>query len=285
MKRALVVDVSPEVFRHLSALLGTRYALSFVERGSLTAALHASRAHAVVIDPVWASIDLPLIDSMLRRRSPVRVIAFLHATPEAIAAMVALAAAGLRHVILASTRDLGAAFDDALFSVEGDPIVEVIVDEIVGRVRGQPRFTAAIRDLFRRPHRFEGAADIARASETSITYVRRHLLQAGIMSPRRLFIVARVVNAYAQLREHGIAVQVVARRLGYSHPRVLNRHFQSVFGLKVGRARRTLTDEVALRHIRDWLWSSEPSGAPDSMLGRRSVIRSAHLRQASTAIA
>lgn len=67
-----------------------------------------------MIDPVWASIDLPLIDSMLRRRAPVRVIAFLHATPEAIAAMVALAAVGLRHVILASTRDLVAAFDDAL---------------------------------------------------------------------------------------------------------------------------------------------------------------------------
>jgi transcriptional regulator GlxA family with amidase domain len=80
----------------------------------------------------------------------------------------------------------------------------------------------------------------------------RVLEGGGFTSPRLLVQAARLVRAFAFLRDPGRLLEDVSAKLGYSEPRVLNRVMQEMIGGRPLDVRETMgsdefVDRVAIR--------------------------------------
>lgn len=170
---------------------------------------------------------------LLRDYPSVPIIAYTQFVPSALRALAHLAKFGVYDTILFQ-------FDDGRSRL-ARLLVRASTHTLVGnallalRPERQlliPRVADALEDMFRRPHAYSSARDLVLTSGTPLTTLYRSLSQAGLASPKRLFIAARLLHAVAYLRDPGYTVQQVSERTGYRHPRVLTQHARNVFGTR-----------------------------------------------------
>jgi AraC-like DNA-binding protein len=114
----------------------------------------------------------------------------------------------------------------------------------------------AIEQTFEKPQLFSSAADIAATAGVPLSKLYRSLKGAGFQSPRRILIAARVLRAHAYMREPGYTVRDVARKLGYSHPRILARHTHLALGVKPRHLRRRMSDDAVIGRLVDWMYAT-----------------------------
>ena len=88
----------------------------------------------------------------------------------------------------------------------------------------------AIEQLFRSPSRFHTTQDLSSAAGTNIRTLYRQLESAGIHSPRLLVASARLLRAYALLRDPGRQIKEVAAKVGYHSQYQLTQHMRTLTG-------------------------------------------------------
>jgi AraC-like DNA-binding protein len=74
--------------------------------------------------------------------------------------------------------------------------------------------------------------------------------RAGLPAPKRYLAVARLARAAWLLENPGVAVTVVAARLGYSSPQSFNRHVRLTLGMTADVFRRTCDGEAMIDRFR-----------------------------------
>ena len=99
------------------------------------------------------------------------------------------------------------------------------------RLRALPaRGEAALLDALRHPERYRTVESLADHAGVAPQRLRRWTREAGMISPKRLLLVGRVVWAYHYLRNRSATLRVIATRLGYTEPRDLARHVRRATG-------------------------------------------------------
>jgi AraC-like DNA-binding protein len=88
----------------------------------------------------------------------------------------------------------------------------------------------AVEQLFRSPSRFRNAQDLSAAAGTILRTLYRQLDGAGIHSPRLLVASARLLRAYALLRDPGRQIKEVAAKVGYHSQYQLTQHMRTLTG-------------------------------------------------------
>jgi AraC-like DNA-binding protein len=83
---------------------------------------------------------------------------------------------------------------------------------------------SAVRRMFVSPSHFATASDLGLAAGLPQSGVYRWFESAGFQPPKRMFIAARILNAYSQFNDSRLSVKQVSERLGYSNPRILGLH-------------------------------------------------------------
>lgn len=78
--------------------------------------------------------------------------------------------------------------------------------------------------MFENPALFASASDLGLAAGFPQSGVYRWFETVGLGPPKRMFIAARILNAYSQFKDSRLSVLQVSDRLGYSNPRVLGLH-------------------------------------------------------------
>lgn len=110
------------------------------------------------------------------------------------------------------------------------------------------RVAMAADRLIRNPSAFSGVPDLAAAADVPRRSLYRHLERAGIVTPRELLAGARLLRAYAFLREPTYSLEAVASHVRFTDADALTRMMKWGVGITPGRARDRLgPDEFVAR--------------------------------------
>ena len=99
----------------------------------------------------------------------------------------------------------------------------------------------AIEQLFRSPGNFKNSQDLATAAGMNLRTLYRNLEPAGIFSARALVASARIVRAYAYLRDPGRSIKDVAAKAGYHSPWQLSQQMRELTGQTTEHVRKEVT--------------------------------------------
>jgi transcriptional regulator GlxA family with amidase domain len=132
-----------------------------------------------------------------------------------------------------------------LESIPASALGERMLQELVGPLSVLPvTVVRAIDQLFRSPARFKNAHDLAAAAGMNLRTLYRNLEPAGIYSARALVVSARLLRAYAFLKDPGRSIKDVAAKAGYHSPWQLSQQLREVTGRTAEQVRREVTQEA-----------------------------------------
>jgi len=219
----------------------------------------------VILDPsADGTLNVGAVAGLLKRYPSLPLIGYVTLHAPAFKAIAQLGRLGLEDVILHRFDDAPDRFLERIEQVQGNSLTHRVVEELHDSLRQLPRqLYAKIENMFDQPHRYSSALDLA-GDGVAIVGIYRNLDSAGLGSPKRLLIAAKVLRGFGYLRDPGYSVLDVSIKLGYKTARIFSHHWVSVFGVTPARVRRRLTDEAAVEHVLSWIRAAgDDSAMPD----------------------
>ena len=259
-----------EVLALLPAPLLSHLRASVVRDHTLTVANDWGALHAVarrtpvdvaVVDPSVGGPAGAREVAELRGRNPsLPVVVYTALSPHALKAVVELARCGIEHVVLFQFDDDPRRLLDLLERLPGYALSERLLEELGPAIGALPAATArAVERLIKTPHRFFGAPDLAAAAGVSTRTLYRQLEAAGLASPRVVVQGARLLRAYAYLRDATYSAKDVAAKLGYSSPDVLVQQSREATGLTPAELRDEVGGDGLVAMLAERLTGRRPS--------------------------
>jgi AraC-like DNA-binding protein len=208
----------------------------------------------VILDPsADGTLNVGAVAGLLKRYPSLPLIGYVTLHAPAFKAIAQLGRLGLEDVVLHRFDDAPDRFLERIEQVQGNLLTHRVIEELHDSLRQLPRqLYAKIENMFDQPHRYSSALDLA-GDGVAIVGIYRNLDAAGLGSPKRLLIAAKVLRGFGYLRDPGYSVLDVSIKLGYKTARIFSHHWVSVFGITPARVRRRLTDEAAVEHVLRWI--------------------------------
>lgn len=219
----------------------------------------------VILDPsADGTLNVGAVAGLLKRYPSLPLIGYVTLHAPAFKAIAQLGRLGLEDVVLHRFDDAPDRFLERIEQVQGNSLTHRVIEELHDSLRQLPRqLYAKIENMFDQPHRYSSALDLA-GDGVAIVGIYRNLDAAGLGSPKRLLIAAKVLRGFGYLRDPGYSVLDVSIKLGYKTARIFSHHWVSVFGVTPARVRRRLTDEAAVEHVLRWIRAAgDDSAIPD----------------------
>lgn len=233
---------------HLKIVLGSEHGLTPVFSW---AELHATAQHLVtdlvVADPsATGTVEIEALESLRRQYPSLPVVVYTSLAPASIKAIVALAKIGVEHVVLSRFDDEPRKFLELIEGIPAFALGERMLQELAGPMSCLPVVVVrAVDQLFRSPARFKNAQDLGAAAGMNLRTLYRNLEPAGIYSARALVVSARLLRAYAYLKDPGRSIKDVAAKAGYHSPWQLSQQMREMTGRTTEQVRKEM-DEDAL---------------------------------------
>ena len=205
----------------------------------------------VLIDPVACSAEsCTALAACLRRYVHVPFIAYVSVSPIGMRHLMAMAALGVRRVLLRGYDDTPAALRATLNVAHADTLSGHVLRGLCTPLETlPPELSAAIAAAFRAPQTIRTAGDLARSARLPLRTCSRLLTQAGLATPRSFLGAARVINAYHALRAGKVRVADVAADLGYGSAEALVRDTRHLTGLRPRALARATAPEALAAHL------------------------------------
>ncbi|HEY5218484.1 MAG TPA: hypothetical protein VIJ16_01685 [Gemmatimonadaceae bacterium] len=227
---------------------------NLIRVGSLAEArahLRTARFDGLICDPnlgspttsddlFWLATDFPGL----------HVTLYTTLEPATAHVLLRLAAVGVSDVVLFEHEDAPGRWSElAAQAAVRDTVTKALaaVDEAL-RPLDLPLRTA-LREAFHAPHKFRTVDEIAAAAGTSRRGVYRKLHRAGIRAVREWIEWARLVNAFALLRDPNRQLREVAELVGCLDARDLASRLRNATGHGLGHLRTTATTSEFV----DWM--------------------------------
>lgn len=220
--------------------------------------IRTQAVEVVVADPAADGVlKAEEIARLLQQYPSLPIVAYVGVAAPQMRAILDLSKTGLQHVVLHRFEDSTARFSALINRVRGDPLSRRMLAELGPHLSQLPlELAAAVEDMFKRPSRFETALDLGVAAGIPSVRLYRSFDLAGLGSPKKLLIAAKLLRAAAYLRNPGYAVADVAAKVGYKYSRKFTHHCVMVFGMNPARVRKRLSEEDSIVLIRKWVTAS-----------------------------
>jgi AraC-like DNA-binding protein len=230
----------------------------------LEAIIRRKPVSVVILDPsADGTLNVDAVAGLLKRYPSLPLVAYVTLHAPAFKAIAQLGKLGLEDVVLYRFDDAPERFRERVQQVQGNSLNHRAIEELRDSLRQLPRpLLVAIENLFEQPHRYMSALDLA-MNRMAIVGVYRNLDSAGLGSPKRLVVAAKVLRGFGYLNDPGYSVLDVSMKLGYKSTRIFSRHWVAVFGKTPARVRNRLSDDEALESVLRWI----RSGGDDSDVG------------------
>ena len=258
----------PPLLSHLRIVVGRELVVTAVDDlPSLEAAVRRLPVDVLVLDPTLGAGPTELAE-LLARFPTLPVIAYTRLAPAAMRAVAELSRRAPPQVVLHRYDDEPRRFRDLLERQSARALTETMLDLLEPALAQlPPRLASAVERLFRHPHAFFTAHDLARSSGQTVRTIYRQCETPGLASPRLLVVGARLLRAYQHLREPVHSIEDIAAKLGYSAPRMFTRHARLALGATPRELRQSLGPNEVLDRLERMLL---PNAAP-----RRRVVAAA----------
>jgi AraC-like DNA-binding protein len=229
MTSHVVACLPPELLTRLRQAVASRASIAVADEWEqLEETWLRAPAGVLVIDPRMAPPDVRPVWAL-----GVPTVLYTALTPEAIRIALAMCATLQCTVSIAfrghddTPPQLRHLVDVALLAGTS----ERLAHHLAPRLRTLPaRGEAALLDALRNPERYRTVESLAHHAGVAPQRLRRWTREAGMISPKRLLLVGRVVWAYHYLHNRTATLRAIATRLGYAEPRDLARHVRRATG-------------------------------------------------------
>lgn len=221
---------------------------------------------AVILDPAASGVmNVDAVATLLNHFPSLPIVGYASLNAVSFGAIAQLSRRGLQHVVLHRFDDSRERLQQTIARVRANPTSHRVLSILAPALRQVPLSLArAIRDMFEKPHRYASVLDLATAVSLPPVSVYRYLDGAGIPSPKKLLVAARLTRALVYLRDPGYSVREVSVKLGYRHPRILTAHALEVFDITPSRLRSRLTEDEAIAMLVHWINIPESIVRPPS---------------------
>lgn len=222
-----------QLLSHLKIVLGPQHTLISAGRWEeLRAAVLERATDILVVDPlVGGTPRVDVIEEILRKFPSLPIVIYTTLSAQSMRALHHLGRIGLEHVVLNRFDDERRRFRELLERVPAQALSDQMLRSLQPELTRLPvPMMRAVELLFRSPSRFRNTQDLSAAAGTILRTLYRHLDLAGIRSPRRLVVAARLLRAYALLRDPGRQIKDVAARVGYHSQYQLTEHMRTLTG-------------------------------------------------------
>lgn len=226
-----------------------RLRAALAERHRLHVALDWSHAdHILRHEPVDVLVVDPMVQpdapsdaaiAALREAHPsVPTVLYSALAPAACARLAEVGRGGVETLILHDVDDAPAELLRVLERQPGVALSDALLAQLAPRLDAMPeRVARAITRVVHTPSAFRDVPDMAAAAGISRRTLYRDCERANLASPRELIAAARVLRAYALLRDGGFAIEDTATALRYSSPHHLAKAMRWACGATTARAR------------------------------------------------
>jgi AraC-like DNA-binding protein len=207
----------------------------------------------LVVDPHFDASNEPRADRIravhARYRSlPMIVYSVLAA--QTLRPLVELGREGLEQLILYGLDDDPHHLRHVLERQPGILLSERLLGRLRRPLAGTPEpVAAAVERLIRNPAAFRDVPDLAAAASVPRRSLYRHFERAGLASPRELLAGARLLRAYAFLREPAYSLDAVATHLRFTDTDAMSKAMKWSVGTTPGRARDRMGPEEFLDRL------------------------------------
>ena len=218
---------------------------------SLEDAVRRRPSDVAVVDPgADGTVRTAEIVSLVRRYPSLPVLIYTVLSPQSMRAVVELSAHGVNQVVLHRFDDEPRRLLETLEQQPGVTLSDALLDRLALPLAVLPAaLVRALEQLFRRPLGFAGADDLARVATMPRRTLYRVLEAAGLASPSTMVRAARLLRAYAYLRDSGHSVEDVATKLGYSSRQLFGRHVREAFGVAPIDLRRRVAPQECVERL------------------------------------
>jgi AraC-like DNA-binding protein len=233
---------------------------------SLESLIRENAISVAIVDPAASgAMNVDAVARILARYPSLPIVAYVSLSPASFGAIAQLSRRGLEHVVLHQFDDSKIRFQQRIKRVQSSPLVHQLLAALAPKLRQMPLPLArTVRDVLERPHRFGSALDVATSAGIPATSLYRSFESAGLGSPKRLLIAAKVLRGLSYLRDPGYSVRDVAKKLGYRQSRIFTAHMVEIFGFTPSRIRPRITEEDALEIILRWAALSDKNSSSSS---------------------
>jgi len=229
----VVAYLPRHLLSHLTIVLGPHHTLVAASGwDELRAAVVQRVTDVVVVDPMAGGVaNTNSIEDLHRQFPSLPIVVYTVLSADTMRAIHHLGRLGLEHVVLNRFDDERQRFLELLERVPGQALSDELLHLLAPELARLPMTVVrAVEQLFRSPSRFHNTQDLSAASGTILRTLYRQLESAGIHSPRLLVASARLLRAYALLRDPGRHVKDVAAKVGYHSQYQLTQHMRSLTG-------------------------------------------------------
>jgi AraC-like DNA-binding protein len=240
----VVAHLPRQLLSHLTIVLGSQHSLAAVSRWEeLRATVQQRVTDVLVVDPVAdGNVRTDVIEELHRLYPSLPIVIYTALSATSMRAIVQLGRAGLEHVVLNRFDDDRGHFLELLERIPGQALSDQMLQSLQPELARLPvPMVRAVEQLFRSPARFKNTQDLSAAAGTILRTLYRQLEMAGIHSPRLLVASARLLRAYALLRDPGRQIKEVAAKVGYHSQYQLTQHMRTLTG-HTPRAVRTYVE-------------------------------------------
>jgi AraC-like DNA-binding protein len=260
----------PLQLAHLRAVLGERGPHRIhVARGwaEVEGFLRREAIDVAVLDPVAAGVvEAAPIVAVARQFRSLPVVMYTALTPGSLKGILSLAREGLTELVLHRFDDDPGRFRELLERLASNALAEALLVRLQPRLAMLPIGLAdAVAECFRHPGRYGVAEDLARRGAASRRTLYRALDAAGLGSPSRVVKGARLLRAYAYLRDAGYSLEDVSRKCGFGSRQRFARQVRGLAGMQPRELRRRVSPEAFVTMLAAHL--GEPAGVEEQDTG------------------
>jgi transcriptional regulator GlxA family with amidase domain len=229
----VVAYLPRQLLSHLTIVLGSQHSVS-ASGGwdDLRVAVLQRVADVLVVDPVVdGNARVDVIQEIHRQFPSLPIVIYTTLTASSMRAIMQLGRMGIEHVVLNRFDDERRRFLELLERVPAQTLSDQMLRSLGPELSKLPvTMVRAVEQLFRSPGRFRNAQDLSSGAGTILRTLYRQLEIAGIHSPRLLVASARLLRAYALLRDPGRQIKEVAVKVGYHSQYQLTQHMRALTG-------------------------------------------------------
>ena len=229
----VVAYLPRQLLQHLTIVLGSQHSLSAAGSwDELRAAVQQRVTDVLVVDPIVdGSSRVDVVQEIHRLFPSMPIVVYTTLSAGSMRAIVELGRVGIEHVVLNRFDDERGRFLELLERAPGQTLSDQMLRSLAPELAKLPvTMVRAIEHLFRSPGRFKTAQDLSAAAGTLLRTLYRQLEIAGIHSPRLLVASARLLRAYALMRDPGRQIKEVAAKVGYHSHYQLTQHMRALTG-------------------------------------------------------
>ena len=206
----------------------------------------------VVVDPQFgSSSDLrsDRISDLRRRYRALPMIVYSVLAAQTLKPLIALGREGIEQLVLYGLDDDPQHLREMLERQPGIVLSERLLSLLERPLSRIPdRISASVERLIRNPAAFANVPDLAAAAAAPRRSLYRHFERAGLVSPRELIAAARLLRAYAFLRDPVFSLEAVASHVRFTDAEAMTETMKWGVGMTPGRARdRMGPDEFVAR--------------------------------------